>query len=1126
MAQNIVGFTCSGCEEASYLNSGYFQKILNHEIEISKECLNVFGKQETNCSVFTKVKQTFTQIRKVSCAVKNIVVTNSSDNFEKASILYDAETLRKDILTVFQIIICNLQKMLPNSSMDNILCKNIMTQLVVEIKILLISIGKISSMANIGDSRYFSTSARNCHQFRHLCLDVWLNSIVILCNVYTLMPVSFDVIFCDFVDQSSPFLQLASLSMYGLSCVALEQYEAKYNYNSSPFLCACDREFWIMLIKLIDGSIYPSSFWDIYLSNIQVIIKNIMSPSSNEDIPIGVFSSNSLAMKNLMEACFWLTSHTASLYKYDTSGCFSELEVAKSGYNVVKYLICNFLKDPKIGEKSLRKILLHCIDIAKLWEPSGDLIIPLTEHYTRNVDGTFSMKEINLSYLFKDASSWFKCINDLSSFIFSGTETSFVYFLSILNWQLTLDKDNSLWRSLKGRIYTKFIPKKIKDMSEAGLQNCFTLFLVLIKSGQFEVVDQIYRIASIIETSIDPRKQIISWKALFVLLKLFQEKQRDEGQVIDCITKSFNSMCSNYVKVNRDSVLKNKLMNLLLVYIDNVGEIFKRVDNLNLVACNLISSGFSELLPACGISEGNYILSVIFSILKEIHNVVESNEIDCGFNETVYTKILQLMLDNIYPFIENIAITETAPVIGAEIAGFLTKLENDFSSPLSSESFDFHKIFTHFAFTETVDSKITCQYLWFILDYPIITDEMELRIPDFDVLIFRSWLKCIIYVQSDNYNVQKLTQKIVQQQVITKYITNTDSLLSFEAGDDISLSVKVFREIGKAFSNCAKQERTTFAHKMQQYFKNYASLVSNRLKKERDHSAFSHVYKLTSQLVEYCSSVLHYRTSEHVLLHILDQTVYPQLLFPKDKDLQHLVACCIKEELLHFMRGLFELDYRNDKSIERIIKDIFLNTIRTFPPSSNPLIKIVVDSVSRQPEGLCLDAYSFILDTLKDKLLSRNIEKPLTVFQFLHEIFKQVPLSCKKEITNILLICAMDRYMRKMDTEGEILKVLIKKVLMACAKRQVSSQTVILRPVVESFIEEKLPWQVVRGFNVLDFFVECVPQVISDCMAFLTKAIQTHEMKRGIGEDQLLRTGLRTIVSKLQKKLTTVSTEA
>ncbi|GIX67374.1 protein MMS22-like protein [Caerostris extrusa] len=138
-------------------------------------------------------------------------------------------------------------------------------------------------------------------------------------------------------------------------------------------------------------------------------------------------------------------------------------------------------------------------------------------------------------------------------------------------------------------------------------------------------------------------------------------------------------------------------------------------------------------------------------------------------------------------------------------------------------------------------------------------------------------------------------------------------------------------------------------------------------------------------------------------------------MFPKDKQAQSTVSHAIKEYLPNFIRGIFKLDYRKEKVVEKALKEVLLNYVCIHPSSNNPISKLCIDSVHNREEGLKWDELQFLLDVMKNSVLNSNTN-PMNGFELIFEIFKATPLSRTAVIANILLRSTFEIYMKQGST--------------------------------------------------------------------------------------------------------------
>ncbi|GFQ68277.1 protein MMS22-like [Trichonephila clavata] len=1137
-------FDCKGQQNRTYLKSKHFFQCLHFQLHVqNKPLVTIFNKSFSSGSIlWNDTEFLFGEIKKYFFLTRTLAI-DKINLFQSEGPLIEVQKYRKCTVKAFQFLLNSLQHVTSeyckvdardSSITSNFPFSKLFFSILREIKNLLIFIGRISSASNLVHTMDFketSLSAEYYYHYVHLYLDIWWHCITILLTLNHL-PFRKEKLesFCNDVDQLDPFLQVISLILVDYIYIAIKNFSEVNSYcYHSPFLCKCFEDFWVMLIKVLDTKATDRkySFWNIFHNAVQ----NLQKDSKNEkrvlNVPIDSFLliNEHMECKEIIEPCLWLISHIAPLYKIDAFGDYNEFENPKSGYEVVKYLVHSLLIDlSEKKEKSLRSSLFYILNLVTIWEPSCEILLPLVDFYIKKINEAFSVPGIevkSLVYLFNSSMSWFQYINELSSTCTSlGNETSYDIFLRILCKQLIKDSnEGNLWRSLKGRMYSKFISKKILELSEIGLQNSFSLILAVATSGQLEVSDKICDLACIIKTS-SSRKQLISWKALFVLMHIYQKKALKFNKIITKAVEFFNDACSEY-SATRDSAHKANLMKLLVVYIDSMNELFEQSNDLKLSEYQLIGSGFSILLFSCGISELNYILRVFLNILIKVQCIAFEKHHANNVMYEQYIGLLELSFKHIFPFIEHISVTNTPPIYVSDIAAVLTILSQKFASTLTDRiAYNFCSIFLHFGTKDNVNSSIIRQYLCAVLDDEYLQSGIKEKILNFNSLIFQSWLKCIIDLFPSLKQMKCLTQKVIMQSDIADMFPKVKNIINNEIECE-NIATELFRIMGQTYD-----ESTDLKHKhqlklkMHDYFQKYVLIILTKVKKLQDNSTLSYVYKLTSCLVEYCSPLLYMKyNTQNILPQLFDNILVPAAVFPKDKHTQSILSNVIKDHMLGLIKGLFKLDYKNDKFVGRTLKDVMVNNMCIHLSSNNPIFKLCIDSIHNRKDGLKWDEFQFLLDVIKNYILN-NSSNSIHAFEMIFEIFKSASLSKKQDISSILLKCTFETYMKQSISLSDYLRNLMCKIFMYFKDNMdLNDSKKILIPILQWFIQEKIPWSSARGFSVLDCFLEYLPQILSEIIPFLTKTVEELENSRGFGVDVTLRNHLKSTIAKLQEKL-------
>ncbi|KAF8767808.1 Protein MMS22-like like protein [Argiope bruennichi] len=1085
------------------------------------------GSYSVSSVLWNSIHFLFGEIKKHFFIIKTLALdkTNLMQNEDPLTCIQNS---RIDISRVFQCILKNLQCMNSCSSSDLKPHYKIIATLVKEIKHLLIFVGRINDIPNIvttADSVY-SSDYHYCYV--HLFLELWYNSIKILVAVNNICVREGNLeSFCNDLDQLDTYLQVITLFIIDYICITVRKYRNSDSLNNTPFVCKCFEDFWGMLMKVFNSKLVDEkySFWTVYHNSVQSVQNHVKSGKSNMDLPIDSFSliNESIECSQLSESCLWLTSHIAHLYILNN--CNKEQTVY--GYPVVKFLIHSLLiSSSERTERNLRFSLFYTWEILSFWEPSSEVLLTLTDFYIKKIDETFSLNENgleNLPYLFSDCISWFNYIDNLSNTCITvRNETSFYIYLRILYKQLTMDcSEGNLWRSLKGRVYSKFMPKKLIELPEVGLQNSFSLILTIAASGQVEAVDKISSLISIFKTC-NIKKQLISWKALFVLILIYQKKSLNLNKIITKAVEFFNSKCFEYY-ATKDNLNKLNLMNLLFVYINGMKEVFKQCDFLKLSEYELVASGFSLMLSSSGVSELNSILYILLEIFQKVQDM--TSDMDNADNSIIldeYLKFLKHSFKYIYPFLEKISNSDTPPIVISDLAAIFTILSYKFSSSLAEQvTHNFLNIFLWFGCKRSLNSSVMCHYLWLVLKDESLQTNLKKAIPNFTSLVFRSWLKVVIdppILPPACEEVHELSFKVL---LLRDFMETFPQVQDLEfRSDPIDIAIKVFEIMGQKFEEISDLKlKHQLKLKASNYFQNFASCASVQIKK-LSNSSLSLVYKVISHLVDNCSLLLHmHYSSDSVLQHLFDQVILVHKIFSVDKSAQSVTSHAINEFLPRFLKGIFKLDYRKDKFAERVLKQLIINHIFLHPSANSSIKRLLIATVCSKEDSLKWDEFEFLLDIIKDYILG-NPENPINGFELLFEIFKAAPLLKKAFITNSLLKSALEIYMKQNNALSQYLWNLMGKIFtyfktfmdLKCSKN-------ILIPILQWFIQEKIKWSSMRGFGVLDCISNYLPEIVLDVVPILTKTVEEMEHNRGMGEDVALRNLLKNTILKLQGKL-------
>lgn len=1146
-------FTCGGTgmvfpfvsNSKSYLRSGEFQKLIENEpfSEWTTSSVLLYDMAFSfESGILTNLKQLFAYTRKQYYLLKMSSKNNTCTFLSHAD--RDISTIRRSMVDFLYLLKSSLQKMflvISKSQVDNSpFCKPILnlkatlTEVLKELKQFLLFVRRISELPYHSYTLFSGSSNDSpCHHLVHFCLDMWWSSLEVMHTVHCICSsqnIELNEEICSFTfhNSRSAFSQTALLILWDLCFISLKNYK-NFCLGSSPFPCPCIQELWIMLIILLDRRheiFKEGSFWEHFDFIVRLVVsKNVDSSISGHSLHSFSLQNNCLHLDKPEEFFLWIINHVSPLYKFSVDGMQLEFSDIKSCYSIVRYLVESVLalQVKAKQEKHLRTALSFCGPLIKLWEPSGDILLPLTDFFLRHVDDSFCLPgfEIReLSYLFKMSTAWAEHIHKIISLenYFTSVENSFYLYLHILGVQLEKSgSGGNLWRQLKGRIYSRLTSRRLKELSEAGLQNCFSLLLVIAYCGFSEVSSKISELIGITEVPpTSKKKQAISWKSSFALMIFHEVKScsiENEASKLVCF---FNKACLSYKEMSADSIKRNDFLNLILIYLENVVDIFEKSTYLGLSEFLLIGTGFSSLLPACSVSELNSILEIILSLLTRFQTVTEY----CQTHQIIshhhqHTMLWESLYLNILPFVMRHSMVHSAPIQLADIAVAFTVLAFQFHDDSSVSNEPYFELFRHFGTHKNTSGTFMCRYLCFVLHDLALVKRIKAHIPDFHVLMLQSWLKCGISSLPPCTQIRELTKVVFSLEEIIEAFPRVTNVVSEDHGYAM---IRFFRVIDESHQRCSTlQEKANFRQKIHMFFQTLPPCVTSVIRSDSTSSLLHHVYKVIGHLFQYCAPCLYIKSkSDCVLPILLDTLIFPHIVFLKDKEIVQSLSAPIKEHLSLFVRGLARLDFKKDSYVCRKLKEIVIHYIGkncTFAITS--LLEIALDAALEKSETMNRDLFFTLIEIVRDNFLVKNSQVSCNGAKFCMEIFKRVSNDVRLKLACNLVECLLEQLLLRDDSGTPVLKELLKMILTFFQDESNPSRNHdILLPAIKTLIEKHLPWSTSRVYRWLEYISLILPSLMSDIIPFLTKTVECVEKKRGVGCDFALRNGLKNLVNK------------
>lgn len=173
------------------------------------------------------------------------------------------------------------------------------------------------------------------------------------------------------------------------------------------------------------------------------------------------------------------------------------------------------------------------------------------------------------------------------------------------------------------RIYSKFHQKRMEELTEVGLQNFFSLFLLLAAVAEVEdVASHVLGLLNFLKPAFMTSPLI--WKGQMAFLLMYTQKNLDISVLAEKFSGVFREKAKEFlVSKNDDMGQRQTLWTLLSIYIDGVQEVFETSHCLHPSHEKLLNDGFSMLLRACQESELRTLLGFLQALLARIRYVLQ-----------------------------------------------------------------------------------------------------------------------------------------------------------------------------------------------------------------------------------------------------------------------------------------------------------------------------------------------------------------------------------------------------------------------------------------------------------------------------------------------------------------------
>jgi hypothetical protein len=382
------------------------------------------------------------------------------------------------------------------------------------------------------------------------------------------------------------------------------------------------QDIWIRVIHLIQWNAkeyQTAPFWSIVS---RILTDDILDSSPGANMGIDVVSDPT-------GFSWWLLTKLAPLFWYGIKGNNHRRPHATVDSNWVfvhDLLRHSFHKDNDSGllyESKWREHLCYLSSLCDHWAPSVDVVSLLWDVFSKRLNDHFAVpgggiQEHGVPSSFESLVEYTKRLIGQDVSVTSRILSSFHLFLHVTH-QIMTAAGLSSWKQMKGRFYSKFHRKKLQELTETGLANFNSLFMVLASVGDVMDVGKKmadYTSMAIGGLSVDVPKCQTVLRGQFALLQLCAEKEQDMGAIAEVVSKEFGSWQRSWMGQAFGSNKRVSLWKVMSQYLDSVCVIVRKSKQLVYSEHVLLDVDLNAVFMHCRETELSHLLNCLASIVS------------------------------------------------------------------------------------------------------------------------------------------------------------------------------------------------------------------------------------------------------------------------------------------------------------------------------------------------------------------------------------------------------------------------------------------------------------------------------------------------------------------------------
>ncbi|XP_069462513.1 protein MMS22-like [Ambystoma mexicanum] len=935
--------------------------------------------------------------------------------------------------------------------------------------------------------------------------------------------------------------------------------------------CMCVKEMWILLIQLLNHRSRGSpteSFWN-WLNR---LLQQIFPGDTLSGDPR---LCDTIQCKDPLSFSWWIVTHLALLHQFDRNGSLEETKPLQQNWKFVEELLkkSSNVQDGML-EDQLRMHLLCCLTLCGIWESNLCIVTIPWDYYSKNLNSSFNIPWLGLKGLASVSKTPFsmlevvkRCCGEEQGSDLYSSESSFHIFLRILAQLMKKTKESSgshPWKQIKGRIYSKFHQRRMQELTEVGLQNFFSLFLVLAAVADIEdvasrVLDLLAFLAPV--TSSTAQRALV-WRGQFAFLLTYVEKKLDISVLAEKLSISFRETAKKFLVTKNDYTQKQTLWTLLSTYIEGVQEVFETSCHLQLSEEKLLNDGFSMLLPACGGTELGtvlYFLQVAVARIRSVHSR-SSQTLQLGGTGLHHPQPMSVVKEhhlavaselwkNFFPYLKNLRLSQTPPPQLADTAaGFaLLALDMPTSAPSDLQPQPVLSMMQLFGWDDMVCPQLVSRYLSHLLENSYLSEALcGTGNTSAQALSVRAWSRSVLQIYADQTTVTsawtdsvgtgrvsmeqltELTRLVFKLPEVESILSKAQIEPSSYKSDPKAALIQFIKAAGKVYSDLQTlAEKSSMVSRSLEYLGDVLKYVKPYLVKKGPAEGLQLTYRTFGCLIKYWALMLATSKAQQLLFRIIDVLLLPHAVFQQDKELPPAMLSAIRESLPLYLQGLCAISRHSSnqgtyikQQLRSIIQQYFGRFLPASPPPSgvgnHPVLQVLCDpSAALQAPHL----RKCTLQVISENYIQFKGHSPpsrlVSVLAFLLEILQRAGDMDVGDVQLLLppvlkcLLLVNEPQVRKLSTD------VLQQLVEDCQVRPAGELHTHLTSVLRKFVQDYSAMYDHQLYSILEMVAVLDQTLVISLIPTITQSLKDSEHKRGLGRNAAQRESYRRLLSHL-----------